>query len=156
MRQCHTLKYRGVFSVYGVMHSAADISLVPHTLYLSCPWIFPFNPSCTRSIASNPSFTHRHHSANRVYILKSLTAKMRFSTFSAIATFAVTALAQDLSAIPTCAISCVGDGLAGTGCNQIDVACICNSSAWISELSCCVSTACQPADQAGTSSMRHS
>jgi len=40
--------------------------------------------------------------------------------------------------------TCVGGNLGG--CNAVDVGCICRNSNYISELSCCVSSACSPSD----------
>ncbi|KAK5110800.1 hypothetical protein LTR62_005511 [Meristemomyces frigidus] len=65
--------------------------------------------------------------------------------FAALATTAV--LAQNL---PTCASNCLAGGPGFGSCNGLDVKCICSDSGLLSYLSCCVSTACDAADQAGT------
>lgn len=55
------------------------------------------------------------------------------------------AAAASIPGLPTCAGNCVPSDFGG--CNQIDVKCICANSDLISNLACCVSTACSQADQ---------
>jgi len=69
---------------------------------------------------------------------------MRFLTLCA--AFAATVLAQDLTQLPSCATSCVGNSLSSTGCGSLNVTCICNSAGWISGLTCCISKGCDQAD----------
>lgn len=44
---------------------------------------------------------------------------------------------------------CVGN-ITSTGCTELDIACICKSSGWISLISCCVVQACSPQNLTGT------
>ncbi|KAF2665983.1 hypothetical protein BT63DRAFT_427768 [Microthyrium microscopicum] len=74
---------------------------------------------------------------------------MRFSTIT-IAAFAALAQAQSLSDLPKCAQTCVGTSLGSTGCSSLQIDCICKSSKWISDLSCCVAGTCSTADQQNT------
>ncbi|KIW06668.1 uncharacterized protein PV09_02374 [Verruconis gallopava] len=78
---------------------------------------------------------------------------MRFSTFSAITTLAAAVFAQDLSQLPSCGYSCISVGVSGSGCSTTDIACLCKSSSWISELACCVSKSCDAADQQSIASI---
>merc|ERR1712072_1136394 len=103
--------------------------------------------NCFNCICVYPHYTKLTSSSVSSHHKAITTSTMRFATISTIAAFAATAMAQLPGNIPSCGASCVGNGLAGTGCNTIDVACICNSASWISELSCCVSQNCEPADQ---------
>lgn len=78
--------------------------------------------------------------------LPSFTVKMRAATISAcITAFASLAAAVSIPGLPSCAGGCVPADLGG--CNLVDVSCICGNSDLISNLACCVSTACDKADQ---------
>lgn len=57
---------------------------------------------------------------------------------------------QNLANLPPCAASCATGGLSATGCNLLDVACICKSSAFIDSLVPCIKTNCNAADQQTT------
>ena len=48
------------------------------------------------------------------------------------------ALAQDLSSLPTCALSCVSNAITATGCNAADAACICNNQSFLSSITSCI------------------
>ncbi|MCJ1376739.1 hypothetical protein MMC20_007984 [Loxospora ochrophaea] len=74
---------------------------------------------------------------------------MRSVIFHGLA-LAVFTSAQSLSDLPSCAVSCVGNGLSSTGCAETDFKCICSDSAWIGQLTCCVESACDQADQQTT------
>ncbi|QDS67486.1 hypothetical protein FKW77_001128 [Venturia effusa] len=69
---------------------------------------------------------------------------------SLIFALAASVVAQDLGQLPTCATACVGNSLSSTGCGQLNVSCICNSSGWIAGLSCCIASGCNDADKAAT------
>lgn len=60
------------------------------------------------------------------------------------------ALAQGLADLPPCAATCAQQGLAATGCNLLDVGCICRNSAFINSLVPCIKTGCSQADQEKT------
>ena len=68
---------------------------------------------------------------------------MKYSVILATA-FVAVATAQDLSAIPTCAVKCINDAVASTtSCTAGDVACICeNKKAVVDAATACVLDAC--------------
>ena len=49
--------------------------------------------------------------------------------------------------LPNCASSCVTSSFGG--CSQIDIECICQNTAFISSLTCCVAKSCDDDEQAG-------
>ncbi|PVH96009.1 hypothetical protein DM02DRAFT_617519 [Periconia macrospinosa] len=51
-----------------------------------------------------------------------------------------------LDQLPKCAQDCFGNSLGS--CKQLDFKCICGNATLISSLSCCVSTTCNPQEQA--------
>jgi len=65
-----------------------------------------------------------------------------------IAGFASVAYAQN--GVPTCGQPCITPYVSGSsiaGCAQLDVACICANSQFLSGISCCLEASCDPADQ---------
>ncbi|KAK7903674.1 hypothetical protein LTR67_001694 [Exophiala xenobiotica] len=74
---------------------------------------------------------------------------MRF-TIASIGLFALFAAAQDLSSLPSCAVSCATNAIGSTGCALTDAHCICTASTFLSGVESCISTACSPADQQAT------
>jgi len=65
-------------------------------------------------------------------------------TLTSLALVATLAGAQ-LQGLPSCSKSCVGTSFGG--CGTLDVKCICSNKSLIDGLACCVSTACDTADQ---------
>jgi hypothetical protein len=62
-------------------------------------------------------------------------------TFALLSTLA----AAQIPGLPTCATGCVGTSFGS--CGNLDVKCICSNTELLSGLACCVSTACDAADQ---------
>ncbi|KAJ5678638.1 Cell wall protein TIR3 [Penicillium macrosclerotiorum] len=73
--------------------------------------------------------------------------KLTQITLAATALFA-TAIALSLDDLPSCATSCATDAIPAK-CG-IDVECICSDSSFLSDITCCVATACSTADQETT------
>ena len=69
---------------------------------------------------------------------------MHAITLTAVALLSTLAAAQ-IPGLPTCATSCVGNSFGS--CGSLDVKCICSNTELLSGLACCVSTACDAADQ---------
>lgn len=68
---------------------------------------------------------------------------------------AITAVLAGLTSaqngLPTCAQSCVTRYTSGSeigGCTNLDVACICSNSSFLSGIACCLADACEAADEA--------
>ncbi|KIW61865.1 hypothetical protein PV05_01936 [Exophiala xenobiotica] len=74
---------------------------------------------------------------------------MRF-TIASIGLFALYAAAQDLSSLPSCAVSCATGAIGSTGCSLTDAHCICTASNFLSGVETCIQGACSPADQQAT------
>ncbi|KAI9769613.1 MAG: hypothetical protein M1839_003615 [Geoglossum umbratile] len=55
-------------------------------------------------------------------------------------------MAQDLSALPTCAQSCAISGISSTGCGITDLKCICSAQAFLTSVGTCTTAACSAAD----------
>ncbi|KAM0701281.1 hypothetical protein Q7P35_011642 [Cladosporium inversicolor] len=72
---------------------------------------------------------------------------MHAITLTAVALLSTLAAAQ-IPGLPTCATSCVGTSFGS--CGNLDVKCICSNTELLSGLACCVSTACEAADQEKT------
>ncbi|KAI9670448.1 MAG: hypothetical protein M1829_004771 [Trizodia sp. TS-e1964] len=64
-----------------------------------------------------------------------------------LAALLVVATAQNLNGLPDCAKGCVTDSFSTTGCG-LDVECICKNTSYLGNLACCLSKACNSADQA--------
>ncbi|EXJ64907.1 hypothetical protein A1O7_01246, partial [Cladophialophora yegresii CBS 114405] len=60
------------------------------------------------------------------------------------------AASQDLSTLPSCAVSCATSAIGSTGCAITDAACVCSASSFLTGVQSCISTACSPTDQAAT------
>lgn len=74
--------------------------------------------------------------------------KMRASVIlPSLAALITISAAASIPGLPSCAGSCVGTDFGG--CGSLNVQCICSNTALISSLACCVSTACDQADQEG-------
>ena len=71
---------------------------------------------------------------------------MHAITLTAVALLSTLAVAQ-IPGLPSCATSCVGTSFGS--CGNLDVKCICSNTELLSGLACCVSTACDAADQEG-------
>ena len=69
---------------------------------------------------------------------------MHAITLTAVALLSTLAAAQ-IPGLPSCATSCVGNSFGS--CGSLDVKCICSNTELLSGLACCVSTACDSADQ---------
>ncbi|KAJ8070296.1 hypothetical protein OCU04_000678 [Sclerotinia nivalis] len=73
-------------------------------------------------------------------------------TISIVAITAVLAgLTSAQNGLPTCAQSCVTRYTSGSeigGCTNLDVACICSNSSFLSGIACCLADACEAADEA--------
>ncbi|OQV07605.1 CFEM domain-containing protein isoform 1 [Cladophialophora immunda] len=76
---------------------------------------------------------------------------MRFLALAAVglSSFLHLAASQDLSTLPTCAVSCALNAISSTGCATTDAACICQASSFLSGVYSCISTACNATDIAG-------
>lgn len=70
---------------------------------------------------------------------------MRSTTLTLLVTFASAALSASIPGLPTCAGNCLGNSFGS--CTQLDVKCICSDTSLIQNLACCVSKACNAADQ---------
>jgi len=75
--------------------------------------------------------------------------------FLSLAAFSITSLlrlaaSQDLSSLPTCAVSCAVNAIGSTGCAVTDALCICQATSFLSGVQTCISTACNATDQAAT------
>ncbi|OQV07606.1 CFEM domain-containing protein isoform 3 [Cladophialophora immunda] len=77
---------------------------------------------------------------------------MRFLALAAVglSSFLHLAASQDLSTLPTCAVSCALNAISSTGCATTDAACICQASSFLSGVYSCISTACNATDIAAT------
>jgi len=77
---------------------------------------------------------------------------MRFSTIAAAAASLVVVSAQtpDLSQVPSCAVPCLVAAIPESGCGVSDVKCQCTTgqAAITKSVTTCVSSKCQPEDQA--------
>ncbi|KAJ9627553.1 uncharacterized protein PV06_05893 [Exophiala oligosperma] len=76
---------------------------------------------------------------------------MRF-TIASVGIFALFNLAssQDLSGLPSCALSCATGAIGSTGCALTDAKCICTATNFLSGVETCVQGACSQADQQAT------
>ncbi|ETI28855.1 hypothetical protein G647_01307 [Cladophialophora carrionii CBS 160.54] len=77
---------------------------------------------------------------------------MRFFSIAAvsISTLLHLAASQDLSTLPSCAVTCALNAIGGTGCAATDAACVCSATSFLTDVQACISTACSAADQAAT------
>jgi len=77
---------------------------------------------------------------------------MRFLTLAAVGVSALLQLAaaQDLSSLPSCAVTCAINAIGATGCATTDAKCICTATSFLSGVQTCISTACNATDQAAT------
>jgi len=74
---------------------------------------------------------------------------MRLSIFAITIGLAGTSLGQ-FNGVPTCGQPCLTKYTSGgniAGCNSLDVACICSNQNFLSDVACCLSVNCDPADQ---------
>ncbi|KAL6250794.1 hypothetical protein RBB50_003097 [Rhinocladiella similis] len=76
---------------------------------------------------------------------------MRF-TIASVGLFALFNLAstQDLSNLPSCALSCATNAIGSTGCALTDAKCICTATNFLSGVETCIQGACSQADQQAT------
>ena len=93
---------------------------------------------------------HHHRSSSPRFQSRSstTTATMHIPTLLAalFATAATTVLAQDLSALPTCAQTCFDDNFANSACADTDIACLCADSTFFNDVEVCVIDDCDSAD----------
>lgn len=112
----------------------------PSTIMLrsapSCSRIYPFVPLVQ---LQPPPSIHTIHSFNC-----NMRASLLLPSLAALVTISSAATVPGL---PSCAGSCVGTDFGG--CGTLNVQCICSNTALIASLACCVSTACDAADQEG-------
>ncbi|KAK6542838.1 hypothetical protein TWF694_006779 [Orbilia ellipsospora] len=71
---------------------------------------------------------------------------MKFSTVL-LAAGAITTTYAQLSAFPSCALSCLVSGISSSGCSATDYKCTCSSSAFLTTSTTCIKGACSTADQ---------
>lgn len=50
------------------------------------------------------------------------------------------------SGLPSCATSCLSDGIQSSGCSASDIACICESQSFIEQLTPCVESSCSASE----------
>ncbi|KAL7275511.1 hypothetical protein RUND412_001535 [Rhizina undulata] len=72
--------------------------------------------------------------------------KSAFSIAALVAAVAVSA--QTLSNYPTCALTCITEALAGSGCGITDVKCACSSTSFVNGSAPCIQSNCRASDQA--------
>ncbi|KAJ9602542.1 hypothetical protein H2200_013085 [Cladophialophora chaetospira] len=77
---------------------------------------------------------------------------MRFLTLAAVGISSLLsfAAAQDLSQLPSCAVTCALNAIGATGCQATDAKCVCSATSFLSSVQTCISTACNATDQAAT------
>ncbi|KIW72544.1 hypothetical protein PV04_00729 [Phialophora macrospora] len=77
---------------------------------------------------------------------------MRFLSLAAIgiSTLLHLAASQDLSSLPSCAVTCALNAIGATGCAATDAACVCSATTFLTSVQSCISTACNATDQAAT------
>ncbi|KAL7275512.1 hypothetical protein RUND412_001536 [Rhizina undulata] len=71
--------------------------------------------------------------------------KSAFSIAALVAAVAVSA--QTLADYPSCALTCLTEGLAASGCSITDFACACASTSFVDGSATCIQGACDAADQ---------
>ncbi|CZR64308.1 uncharacterized protein PAC_14206 [Phialocephala subalpina] len=74
---------------------------------------------------------------------------MHFSTLI-FTTLISLGLAQDLTGLPDCAVTCFDDNFANSSCADTDVACLCADTTFFSDVEVCVLEACDDADVSTT------
>ncbi|KIW95762.1 uncharacterized protein Z519_02826 [Cladophialophora bantiana CBS 173.52] len=77
---------------------------------------------------------------------------MRFLSLAAVGISSLLhfGVSQDLSGLPTCAVTCALNAISSTGCSATDAACVCQASSFLTGVYSCISTACNASDIAAT------
>ncbi|RFU36122.1 hypothetical protein B7463_g240, partial [Scytalidium lignicola] len=84
---------------------------------------------------------------------------MKLSILAVATALAGSVVGQSISDLPTCAQSCVTQFTSGSsigGCSGIDIACICSSPSFLSNIACCLAGACNQADQVAATNFAQS
>ncbi|KIX95851.1 uncharacterized protein Z520_08559 [Fonsecaea multimorphosa CBS 102226] len=77
---------------------------------------------------------------------------MRFLSLAAVGLSSLLHLAasQDLSSLPTCAVSCALTAISSTGCQATNATCVCEASSFLTGVYSCIQGACNATDIAAT------